>query len=712
MVAFEFGFKLVTKTIQIKNSTGGLTNENANFLEIANDLKQYADLMSAKWSNYSGKRQLEDHEKFLEEAIKDCQQISNEMQKQIHKCSRKGRHTWGALGQAFEAITKRGSVDSLAKGLEAAKEKITMANLACIIDDGQRSRLSLEQIQNQLEQLTQSVQSGSSRFEKSLGFQDNGNDDPALATEALNGPSRTIQTTWGALNPNSPILKTLFEDLVDKIWNPSWNPNLAKHEDYSPTFLDNFKDHIIRSLRFDQMRKREQEIKDTFEATFEWIWNFDPPSDHGNPAWSSFPNWLECEKDSLYWITGVPGSGKSTLMKYIQHDSKDHLVHHLAKWQPDTPLLLLHYYAWNAGLDELKSCESLLRTILAQGLETEPDVIPHVFKRRLALLWTLSPKALQDFELLPRQPWSLDELQECLQFFLRELDGRRKLVIFVDGLDEFEVPPIEIVAQIRGLCTEPLVKVCVASRPWIEFEETLKPCPHLRVDELTSNDISTYIKGRLEVRQAFLEREFEVSDLTKQIREKAQGVFLWVHLVVEHMLPGFDGGISLAALQQAIDELPDELQELYNVIWRRIPRALKSDASKLFQLFCVPGSSKDMLRMWLAYEGKTPSYDFVPQEDRYTTIRSITIRRLNSHSRGILKLSGQNEVTVAHKTAYEWMLQTDVRNEMARLEPLERTGLSVVYAEKGDSDSVLKAAGFWLDGEMYDRSAFAEDASN
>lgn len=48
----------------------------------------------------------------------------------------------------------------------------------------------------------------------------------------------------------------------------------------------------------------------------------------------------------------------------------------------------------------------------------------------------------------------------------------------------------------------------------------------------------------------------------------------------------------------------------------------------------------------------------------------------------------------------------------SRLEPLERTGLSIVYAEKGDSDSVLEAAGFWIDGEIYDRSAFVEDTSN
>lgn len=47
-----------------------------------------------------------------------------------------------------------------------------------------------------------------------------------------------------------------------------------------------------------------------------------------------------------------------------------------------------------------------------------------------------------------------------------------------------------------------------------------------------------------------------------------------------------------------------------------------------------------------------------------------------------------------------------------RLEPIGRTGLSIVYTEKGNSKTVLKAVGFWLDGEMYDHAAFAEDTSN
>ncbi|KAF9770164.1 hypothetical protein IL306_012320 [Fusarium sp. DS 682] len=47
----------------------------------------------------------------------------------------------------------------------------------------------------------------------------------------------------------------------------------------------------------------------------------------------------------------------------------------------------------------------------------------------------------------------------------------------------------------------------------------------------------------------------------------------------------------------------------------------------------------------------------------------------------------------------------------ARLEPLGRTGLSIIYADKSEPQVAIKATGFWLDGEMYDHAAFAEDTS-
>ncbi len=69
------------------------------------------------------------------------------------------------------------------------------------------------------------------------------------------------------------------------------------------------------------MSERRAGIRPAHQKTYRWI--FEPPKTPGNvpsnaSPWSSFVNWLEQDDTSqMYWVTGKPGSGKSTLMKYI-----------------------------------------------------------------------------------------------------------------------------------------------------------------------------------------------------------------------------------------------------------------------------------------------------------------------------------------------------------------------------------------------------------
>ncbi|KAK2687697.1 hypothetical protein QWA68_013417 [Fusarium oxysporum] len=47
----------------------------------------------------------------------------------------------------------------------------------------------------------------------------------------------------------------------------------------------------------------------------------------------------------------------------------------------------------------------------------------------------------------------------------------------------------------------------------------------------------------------------------------------------------------------------------------------------------------------------------------------------------------------------------------ASLQPLGRSALSIIYADKSEPQVAIIATGFWLDGEMYDHAALAEDNS-
>ena len=77
---------------------------------------------------------------------------------------------------------------------------------------------------------------------------------------------------------------------------------------------------ILQTFRFDTMEAREANISQAHSATFDWILQPESMVEHSHID-VQFTNWLR-HSDGIYWIAGKPGSGKSTLMKYIYNDTR------------------------------------------------------------------------------------------------------------------------------------------------------------------------------------------------------------------------------------------------------------------------------------------------------------------------------------------------------------------------------------------------------
>ena len=135
---------------------------------------------------------------------------------------------------------------------------------------------------------------------------------------------------------------------------------------------------FTRSLFYPEISSREEQISHEFdgiENSYEWI--FDKPSfskEHtdNSPRWDDFPEWLQ-SNDSIYWINGKAGSGKSTLMSYVCNNEQT--CDHLQKWSANRILLTPKCFFWNAGLRLEKAVEGLLRSIIYQLLHGCHDLI-------------------------------------------------------------------------------------------------------------------------------------------------------------------------------------------------------------------------------------------------------------------------------------------------------------------------------------------------
>lgn len=448
--------------------------------------------------------------------------------------------------------------------------------------------------------------------------------------------------------------------MTGHLWSRQWQPDpslltfFPKQTFHSKYDLIKF---ISDTLRFETMDSREHAITQPFPLTYDWIFMQHPLiSDSEEQLWSSFPDWLEDKSNGTYWITGKPGSGKSTMMKFIAKSSA--LNRHLQHWAKDSPVHKIKYYAWKPGLELGKSLRGLLQTMIHQMLVLYSDLTPQLCPRRWAhfhLTRTLDEASFQ--------PWTTWELEESLDRLLSHLNqSTHRVVLFIDGLDEFDTAPVDICAKVQYIASHRNIKVCVASRPWAQFSDAFSQSPGLQMHLLTQRDIRAFVNGHFQGVAAFqeLNRLYPGSGdmLLSEIVQRSQGVFLWTALVTRTILEALIEGSSLPKLQETLDSMPNEIESLYDAIFTTIPERLLPDVSAILQLYVLPIHPLQWQTLWLADEIRDGSVTAtMPLRDfNHTAAQAVLRRRLSARTRGILELATHSEyVEYLHRTAAEWL---------------------------------------------------------
>ncbi|KAG9508223.1 hypothetical protein J7337_001786 [Fusarium musae] len=91
--------------------------------------------------------------------------------------------------------------------------------------------------------------------------------------------------------------------------------------------------------------------------------------------WERFSTWLQSD-DKLFWIRGKPGSGKSTLIKFVINN--DNTKRLLGSWHPNTRLL--SHFFWKIGSEPQNSIRGLLCSLLYHLLSEDGDAIDKVLR--------------------------------------------------------------------------------------------------------------------------------------------------------------------------------------------------------------------------------------------------------------------------------------------------------------------------------------------
>ncbi|KAI1464509.1 uncharacterized protein F4812DRAFT_467088 [Daldinia caldariorum] len=308
---------------------------------------------------------------------------------------------------------------------------------------------------------------------------------------------------------------------------------------------------LIKSLRVPERDRRLEDISLNFENTFDWVFN--------HPG-CKFVDWLQHGRGA-FWINGSPGSGKSTLMKYIFEDSRTRELLHDPRNSVDE-VYAGFFFHYRGSLIQ-KSFDGLLRGILSQILEQKRKVC-HI----ILPLFTHTTSV----ELLA-ESWTSARLEEALTLILNQQQFNLDIFLFLDALDEYQGRP-EFIARFvesiikRETASLTRVKICFSSRPWATFTTCFKDYPALTMQDFTKEDIRRYCLGAMDAEMSSnvsVPMEF----LVPQVVDRSKGVFLWVKLVVGDLARAANLGSSKQELEDVLKNLPAELDEYYAEIVQR-----------------------------------------------------------------------------------------------------------------------------------------------
>ncbi|KAG7287394.1 hypothetical protein NEMBOFW57_006905 [Staphylotrichum longicolle] len=330
---------------------------------------------------------------------------------------------------------------------------------------------------------------------------------------------------------------------------------------------------FLKSLYFRNIQARHRKIDAAHAKTFQWAYHDTLP---GQNQPINFRNWLRTQ-NGLFWVHGKPGSGKSTLMKFLCHNPAT--MHHLRSWAGGKKLVVASFFFWNAGTQLQKSQEGLLRSLLFEILRKCPELIPHV------------KHCFESDTHFADAYWSVEDLLEMYRTLV-SLEFPIKFCLFIDGLDEFSEENkshVDLIATLRSLEHSSDIKLCVSSRPWTVFDDEFRRDSKwlLKLEDLTYSDILQYVADKLNSHPQFRTlgaRDPDYNSLIELVVKRAQGVFLWVVLVVRDLQEGLTHHDSISNLESWLLQFPPDLEEFFQHLIDSIPPRYRPHASWTFKV--------------------------------------------------------------------------------------------------------------------------------
>ena len=220
------------------------------------------------------------------------------------------------------------------------------------------------------------------------------------------------------------------------------------------------------------------------------------------------------------------------------------------------------------------------------------------------------------------------------------------------------------------------------------------------MQDLNEGDIRKYVGDHLEENPAFQmlrSDNEEVYQLVHEIVEKANGVFLWVYLVVRSLVEGLQNADRIFDLKRRLREFPSDLNEFFRHILDSLDPIYKAQVVRGFEAALATSLPLSLVHFWYLDREEEEGREYalripirsLSQSNLTAVHRSearakIMTRRINGRFKGLLEVTREvSKISNNEDKAIQpGPVVTDLIDNQSKVDFLHRTVRDFLYTSE------------------------------
>ncbi|KAK6592299.1 hypothetical protein H4I95_11870 [Botrytis cinerea] len=367
-----------------------------------------------------------------------------------------------------------------------------------------------------------------------------------------------------------------------------------------------------------------------------------------------FRSWQSSDHNSVLWIQGSPGAGKSTLAANFVKDLKNYSL-------KDRPAIILDHFFHSGSPDT--SARSLLRSLIFQLMSIHTSSLSD-----LVSLLSQKRNCYHKVE-EPRNSWGewISETvltEEFLGTCLEATAKAHQLYIIIDALDECPDGEISSIMSLlyflNSISLKNSIKLFITCRPSLMYEKAFSCLPHHKIvlENENQTELQQFVSFKMSTQFPDFPNQKQTSDT---LLKRAAGTFLWVKLVIHNLRDFTHHEENITKI--SVSRIPTSLDDVYNAIYEYVLRVESRAVLRLLGWVVFARRPFSLRELKVAMDVYERSITVSSQSSRHITQDQtlspyqVSIEVLIASCHGLLEVEGADGiVSLVHLSARTFLI--------------------------------------------------------